>query len=116
MVPFGPFLPDQADLGNPGATVANNVLPRTKESYGPFPALSAVSAALSNRPQGAGSFTQNEGTVHTFCGDSDDLFKLSATSWSNVSKSSGAYTVATKDTVNLIQFGDIHELNLLKYW
>ena len=106
MVPFGPFLPDQADLGNPGATIANNVLPRTAATYGPFPALSAVSAALANRPQGAGSFTQNEGTVHTFCGDSDDLFKLSATSWSNVSKSSGAYTVATTDTVNFIQFGD----------
>jgi hypothetical protein len=106
MVPFGPYLPDQADLGNPGATLAKNVLPWTANTYAPLKALSPVSAALTNRPQGAASFTQNQGTVHSFAGDNENLFKLSTTTWANVSKSSAAYTVATADTVNFINFGD----------
>ena len=106
MFNFGPFLPDQADLGNPGATVATNVLPRTTTTYAPFPSQSSVSGALSNRPKGAASFIQSDGTVNTFAADHQDMFKLSTATFGNVSRQSGSYTVATNDHVNFIQFGD----------
>tara|TARA_R100001198_G_scaffold5273_1_gene2634 strand:- start:600 stop:2414 length:1815 start_codon:yes stop_codon:yes gene_type:complete len=106
MFNFGPFLPDQADLGNPGSTVAKNVLPRTATTYAPFASQSEVSSALSNRPRGAASFQQSDGTVHTFAADHQDLFKLGTTSFSNVSRQSASYTVATNDHVNFINFGN----------
>ena len=106
MFNFGPFLPDQADLGNPGATVATNVLPRTTTTYAPFKAQATVSNALSNRPRGAASFVQSDGTVNTFSADHQDLFKLGTTTFANVSRQSGSYTVATNDHVNFINFGD----------
>ena len=106
MFTFGPFLPDQADLGNPGSTVATNVLPRTATTYAPFFSQSSVSSALTNRPRGAASFLQTDGTVHTFAADHQDLFKLGTTAFANVSRQSGSYTVATNDHVNFINFGN----------
>jgi len=104
--PFGAFLPDRPDYQNPGSTEALNVLPRTPESYGPIGALSSVSDAMTNRPQGAGSFRDADGNVSTFAGDASDLFKLSGSSWGNVSKSAAAYTVPTDGAVRFIQYGD----------
>ena len=106
MFNFGPFLPDQADLGNAGATVATNVLPRTTTTYAPFPSQSSVSGALSNRPRGAASFVQSDGTVNTFAADHQDMFKLSTATFGNVSRQSASYTVGASDHVNFIQFGD----------
>tara|TARA_Y100001938_G_C8093722_1_gene436773 strand:- start:441 stop:2255 length:1815 start_codon:yes stop_codon:yes gene_type:complete len=106
MFSFGPFLPDQADLGNPGSTVATNVLPKTAATYAPFPAQAVVSNALTNRPMGAASFKQTDGTVHTFAADSQDLFKLSGMTFGNVSRASASYTVSGNDVVNFVNFGN----------
>ena len=106
MFNFGPFLPDQADLGNPGSTVATNVLPRTAATYAPFPSQSTTSSALSNRPRGGASFIESDGDVHTFAADHQDLFKLGTAAFANVSRQSGSYTVGTNDHVNFINFGN----------
>ena len=106
MFNFGPFLPDQADLGNPGSTVATNVLPRTAATYAPFPSQSTASSALTNRPRGGASFIESDGDVHTFAADHQDLFKLGTASFSNVSRQSASYTVGTNDHVNFINFGN----------
>ena len=45
-VPFGEWLPDQPDFANPGAAVVQNVVPRTKQSYGPMASPAAYSSAL----------------------------------------------------------------------
>ena len=45
LIPFGDWLPDLAEFGNPGSLTAKNVIP-AKESYRPFPSLSATSDAL----------------------------------------------------------------------
>jgi len=103
---FGPWMPDQPDFNNPGITEALNVLPRTQESYGPLGALSATTDALTNRPQGAGAFRDSDGNVATFAADETDLFKLSGSSWGNVSSSAGAYTVAAEESVRFIQYGN----------
>lgn len=50
---FGPWLPDMADLDNPGLTDAKNVLP-VPGAYRPFnPLFSPFGSALPARPQGA---------------------------------------------------------------
>ena len=108
IVPFGQWLPDQADYVNAGATVAKNVIPRTASSYGPLAGLSAVSNALTNRPQGAGSFRDSAGTVFTFTGDDENLFKFNTgtLNFDEISSSTDAYTVATDEHVIFRQFGD----------
>jgi len=108
MVPFGPWLPDQSDYSNPGATIAKNVIPRTAGSYAPLGSLSTVSNAMTNRAQGAAAFRDDDGNVHTFTGDATDLFKLNTTSldFDEVTSSSAAMTVAEDDTVEFIQYGN----------
>jgi hypothetical protein len=106
LITFGPYLPDQPDL-NGGTTVALNVLPRTAGSYGPIGALASISDALSTRPYGANAFRASDGNVYTFCGDVQDLFKLTAATWGNVSKSSAAYTVASDDHWEFVKYGEV---------
>lgn len=105
MIYFGEYLPDQPELNNPGATAVKNVLPRTERSYGPLGALSPVSDALSARPQGAAAYRDSIGNVSTFAGDATDLYLLDGTTWDEISKSTGAYTVAADDAVEFIKFG-----------
>jgi len=107
MVPFGDWLPDMPDYLNPGAKQAQNVLPRTKQSYGPLGALSAVTGALAAAPKGADTFRDAAGNTETFVSTATDLYQLSGTSWTEVSKSTAAYTTAADDTTEFIQFGQI---------
>ena len=106
MLEFGAFLPDQAAYTNAGSNEAKNVIPLTNKSYGPLPALSTFVDALTNVPQGAASLTETDGTVHTFCGDDSDLFLLSTTTFNEISKSTGAYTTASDDHWDFIQYGN----------
>ena len=106
MLAFGSWEPDKADYQNPGATIAQNVLSTTGSSYGPMPKLSSVVDALTERPRGAGAFRASDGTFATFAGDSSDLYKLNATAWDEISKSTGAYTVAAKDNWEFISYGN----------
>jgi hypothetical protein len=102
---FGQYTPDQASLDNPGSNLALNTVPKTLTSFGPLNSLQSFSDALSNRAQGAYAMKDPSGAVFTFSADSDDLFRLSGTTWNNVSKSSGAYTVGEEDHVEFTQFG-----------
>lgn len=106
MLAFGSWEPDKADYQNPGSTVAKNVLSTTGTSYGPMSKLASVVDALGARPQGAAAFTASDGSIFTFCGDNEDLFQLDATSWNNVSKSAAAYTTASDDVWNMINYGN----------
>lgn len=49
---FGEWLPDLPELGNPGLTIAMNVLPYDR-SYKPFLPLASISVAAASRPMGA---------------------------------------------------------------
>ena len=79
-VPFGEWLPDLPDHLNPGATQAKNVYPAVN-SYRPFKSITqATATALSNRAQGAASFTSDTGAVSIFAGDSSKLYRILANS------------------------------------
>lgn len=105
---FGEFLPDQPNFANPGTDIAYNVLPRTQQSYGPFPSMMAYSSnGLGSRCQGALAALDNGGNVSIFAGDTQDIFKLSSGSlaWSSVSKSAHAYTPDSGGRWAMCQFG-----------
>ena len=85
VIPFGEWLPDQPALMNPGATVANNVIPKTKGSYGPLPSLSGYSDALSARCQGAFAARDASGNPTVFAGDASKLYQMSSASFADVS-------------------------------
>ena len=106
LIQFGPFEPDQPVIGQTTASVATNVVPLTDKSYGPFPSLSASTAALGARCQGAFMCRANDGTVHAFAGDSTNLYKLSGTTWTKVSKTDDVYTTPSDGYWWFAQIGD----------
>lgn len=106
MLAFGEFLPDQSDYTNEGAIDAKNCIPLTNKSYAPLRDHSPVIDALTNRVQGAGTFQEDDGTIHTFCGDNQNLFLLGSAAFSEQSKSTNAYTTAAKDHWDFVQYGN----------
>ena len=90
-VPFGEWLPDQPDFANPGAAVIQNVVPRTKQSYGPMASPAAYSSALTARCQGSYSTRDAAGNVYVFAADANRLYllKFGSTSFVDVSKTTG---------------------------
>lgn len=104
MIPVAEWLPDQAPLTG-GATIAQNVYPRTMGSYGPIGALSGLGNALGARCQGAASYRGSDGVVGTFAGDASKLYQWDGTAWQDVSIL-GGYTTADNDLWDFAQYGN----------
>lgn len=105
LVPFSEWLPDLPSYGNPGATIAKNVIPAGMH-YEQIPGLTIYSNALTARPQGAFPARDIDGTVFNFAGDATKLYKRSAATYSDVSRTSGgAYSAGTDEQWNFTQFG-----------
>lgn len=102
LVPFGEWTPDQPDLGTAMAD-ANNVIPAAR-SYRPWTTTANYSTAIAARCQGATSGSAGDGTVFTFAGDIDSLYRLSGTTWNELSKP-GGYTTGAEETWRFVQFG-----------
>jgi len=104
VIPFGEYLPDQADLDNPGVVTAKNVLPYAR-GFGPVPALSAYSSALTARCQGAFSCEDKAGTAYNFAGDATKLYSLALDgTWSNVTKSGATYSTDIDSHWEFVKF------------
>ena len=104
MIKFGEYLPDRASLENPGATVASGVIPKTPDSYGPFPGLSVYSNALTARCQGAFSGRSAAGNVTNFAGDASKLYTLSGATFSSVNT---GFSLAADEAWRFCQFGEL---------
>ena len=87
-MPFGEFLPDLPDFGNPGLTKAENCMPHMN-GYKQFPGLTAVSTALDNPCQGAIAALAKDGNTAYYAGDSAKLYGLENTVWTDYSKAGG---------------------------
>lgn len=97
VVPFGEWVPDASDFGNPGSIVIQNVMPG-RNSYKPFKALTTISKALDDRARGAiESFDINEDN-HLYAGDASKLYEMDivTTQWTDRSKA-GGYNTADKE-------------------
>ena len=108
MIPFQPWLPDRAAFPNTTSTDVRNVIP-SETGFRPFPALSAVATALGARPQGAISVRSQTGSITSFCGTADKLYKLNSDGlgWTDVSRTTGgAYSTSDDGWWDFSLFGD----------
>ncbi len=109
IVQFGDYLPDLPDFQNPGATVANNVLPGMK-SYKPFPSLDVYSNALDTRCRGAIAARDKGAINYHFAGDATKLYNLTGTAsaastYTDFSRTA-VYTTADTDNWEFTKFGE----------
>lgn len=100
VIPFNDFLPDAADLGNPGAILVKNALPGPT-GYKPFPAPVVQTGATTARPRGALSLKDKDGNVFQFAGDETKLYQLSGATWNDVSVG-GGYATGSEESWELI--------------
>jgi hypothetical protein len=106
-LPVGAWMPDQPDYANPGSITALNVIPAAA-SYRPFPSLLSVTGALTARAQGGFYAKRSDGTPVIFAGDATKLYRLSGTTWSDVSRTvGGAYTCPADGYWQFVQFGPL---------
>jgi hypothetical protein len=108
-VQFAPFEPDKADYNEAASDATVNVIP-TADGWKPLPSLTEISAALGAACLGAVSVLDGTDTVHVFAGTATDLYELntgtSPYSWTEVSKSSGAYSVPVDEKWTFTLFGN----------
>jgi hypothetical protein len=105
MIPFAEWLPDQADLNNPGATVAKNVLPHAM-GYSPMRSTDAYSAALTARCQGAFSARDKSNNVYTYAADVSLIKSLSNSGWADVTRSADPYATDEKDRTEFVKWNE----------
>lgn len=106
-IPIAEFSPDMPAFNNPGSGLITNCIPRTAESYGPFPQLVDYGTALTTRCQGAYSCIDFSGNAYLFAGDSQNLWEYTAASSTpaKVSNGSNPYTIPTDERWNFALFG-----------
>ena len=90
---YADYRPDVSDYEGQATRNILNVIPRG-DGYGPFPSLSAYTTPLPAACRGAFYALKSDGTVVTFAGTSNKLYKLSNTdfTWSDVSLAGGTYS------------------------
>lgn len=103
LIPFGEWLPDLAEFGNSGSLTAKNVIP-AKESYRPFPDLTAITNALTARCQGTYGARDAANNVYVYAGDATKLYEGIGNTFTDQSVGGGYSTVAT-DRWEFEQFG-----------
>lgn len=109
VIPFGEYRPDVSDYEAATERDVLNVVPRG-DGYGPFPSLSAISAALGADCCGAFTAYKTDGSVVVFAATSTDLYKLDNTAytWTKVSKAGGPYAaIPTTDNWWFLQFNNL---------
>src|SRR5210317_1333483 len=107
-VPFSYFEPDKSPFNPAASENVLNALP-VADGWGPMPSFQEVSEALESACLGAAYVKDTAGNVEIFAGTADSLFKLNTGSqpyaWTEVSKSTDAYTVASGDRWHFATFG-----------
>ncbi len=93
LLPFGEFRPDVADYEGQHTKNILNVVPRG-DGYGPFPAFTSYTNALTTQCFGFFYALKNDGSIAIFAGTSTRLWLLDNTTqtWTDVSKGGSAYT------------------------
>jgi hypothetical protein len=105
----GDYRPDVSDYEGQATRNILNVVPRG-DGYGPFPGFSPYTSALPSVCRGAFYALKSDGTVVTFAGTSNKLFKLNNSdfTWSDVSLGAATYsTLTTSAQWQFAQFGNL---------
>lgn len=102
-IPFGEWLPDLPENNNPGALIAQNVIPQL-QSYRGLNSLSSFSNALALTCLGTFWAQDSSNTIFNFAGDTNSLYNLgSGTTWTDISGTSAPYTA---DNWDFTKFGE----------
>lgn len=101
---FGDMRPDAADLLNGGLEDALNVVPK-RDTYEPFVEPAFDTGSLSATCVGAVALRDTSGNTYRFAGTPQNLYRLSATVWTNVSRTA-SYTTATDLRWKFAVFGN----------
>ena len=90
-IPFGPWLPDQPRLNNPGSVMVENLIPITAASYRPMVDFSPLSESLAARCNGMFSCINRDRTVNNFAATASNIYLLNMNNntWQNVSVTGG---------------------------
>jgi hypothetical protein len=92
-IPVAEWVPDAAELGNPGSIRIVNALPGTN-SYKPVPRFVPLTDGLDLRARGAAEAKDKDGNVLQYAGDAESIYVLAGTSWSKVGED---YTTDTEE-------------------
>lgn len=96
-IQFGEWLPDLPEYNNPGAILAQNVIPQLG-SFRQLDSLNSFTDALASAALGAIWTRDDTGIVYNFAGDVSALYQLTGnTVWSDVSGVSAPYTATDWD-------------------
>ncbi len=106
MIPFGEWLPDQADFNNPGTPYINNVFPAAT-SYRPVGSAQTSSDALASSAKGGTSAQTGDGAVVNFAGTQTGLYRLADTAWQDITRTVGAYATTGDEKWRFAQFGSL---------
>lgn len=102
---FGKHLPDQPALNNPGTPFLRNVVP-ANGFFRPFADISPYSDALTARAQGAISGRDTTGNTYSYAGDATKLYRLTAQTWSDVSKTATTYATPSDGAWEFVLWSD----------
>lgn len=109
MIPVGEWLPDIADLQNPGTTKAKNVSPLV-DGFGQLKALAETSSALTAYCRGAIAARANDNVVYNYAGDATSLYENESGTWTDKSTgcpgACGTYSVGTNDSWEFAKWGE----------
>ncbi len=87
-IPFGEYLPDHADLGNPGLIDVQNALP-SPSGYMPFKSFVAETDSLTDRPLAAINAIDESGEAFQYAADATDLYENVDGEWTVRTRSDG---------------------------
>jgi len=106
MITLGEWLPDQADLLNPGVTVATNVLPAAN-GYHSMQSFVQYSNAAAGRIRGIFAAKDASGNTKLFAGDDAELYlhNSSDNDLDAIGKAAG-YDLTGGERWRFVQFGD----------
>ena len=103
VIPFDQWVPDAADLGNPGSITICNAVPSIN-SYQPHPSLVPTTSALTDYPRGAIEARDASKNVYQYCGDETNLYSLSSSTWNDISKVATTYATATEERWEFVRW------------
>jgi hypothetical protein len=105
-IPFGEWMPDMGDFSAGGALLVKNCIPYG-DKYKPFFDISEISVALPTGCKGAYAYRDAAGVVTIFAGTKTKLYMLDGTTWSDVTRLSGDYTLGDDNFWCFTNFGTL---------
>ncbi len=104
--PFGAWGPDQYKVDSDLAAEAKGVLPKAG-SYGPWPSLQAIGAAVGAEVRGAYLARLSDGSTAVYAGTIDSLYEYTnLTTWTDVTDGGGYSNLPTGDHWSFAQFNN----------